>query len=135
MSVAAVKGNFEQLPRICHLAAVQRFAADVGLCHKPPPAGFVVRRPGRLIAAIRMRAISARRTIARPSSGSMHDGDCRKADGPQAPDNSSIIHDDPADAVPYIGSSRASVWSLQGPASLRSFLDGHDDGFAKKPRE
>ena len=44
----------------------------------------------------------------------MQDGDCKNADGPHAPDNSSSIHDDPADAVPYMGSLRANDWSLHG---------------------
>ena len=46
-------------------------------------------------------------------------GDWRNAECPHAPDNSSSIQDDPADAVPYIGSLRASDWSLHG-CSLRS---------------
>ena len=44
----------------------------------------------------------------------MHAGDWTNAEGPHGPDNSSSIQDDPADAVPYIGSSRASDWLLHG---------------------
>ena len=41
-------------------------------------------------------------------------GDWRNAECPQAPGNSSSTHVKPAEAVPYIGSSRASDWSLHG---------------------
>ena len=64
----------------------------------------------------------------------MHDGDCRKAEGPHAPDSSISIHDDPADAVPYMGSCGASDWSLHGvrcTASSRS--TGTTDGPREKP--
>ena len=63
---------------------------------------------------MRMPASSTRRTMARPSCGSMHAGDWINAEGPQGPDNSSSIQDDPADAVPHIESSRASDWLLHG---------------------
>ena len=41
-------------------------------------------------------------------------GDSRNAECPHAPDSSSSTHEMPADAVPYIGSLRASDWSLHG---------------------
>ena len=51
--------------------------------------GVVDRRPCRRIAAIRIPADSARRTIDRPRVGSIQLGDCRNADGPQPPSSSS----------------------------------------------
>ena len=55
--------------------------------------------------------------MARPSAGSMTVGDCRNADGPHGPESSSIIHENPAEPVPYIGSLRANDWSLHGARS------------------
>jgi hypothetical protein len=76
--------------------------------------GVAARRPGRRIAVIRMPADSTRRQMDRPRTGSMIDGEFRNAEWPQAPQSSSIIHAVPAEPVPYIGSLRASDWSLHG---------------------
>src|SRR5689334_8702957 len=76
--------------------------------------GGLERRPCFRIAAMRIFSVSTRRTMARPSSGSMTAGDRRNAECPQPPGNSSNTQDEPAEAVPYIGSPRASDWSLQG---------------------
>ncbi len=61
-------------------------------------------------------------------------GESRKAECPQPPDNSSSIHEDPADAVPYIGSLRASDWSLHGSLLVVAVIRGrrHHDGLSQK---
>ena len=71
-------------------------------------------RPGLRIAATLIFADSIRRTTARPSAGSMTAGDWRNAECPHAPGNSSNIQEYPAEAVPYMGSLRASDWLLHG---------------------
>ena len=114
-AVGSVEGEVQILTGIADLSVVQRLAANAGLRDEPPPS-----RRGRptTVADVSPRSASSsastRRTMARPSSGSMMAGDCRNAECPQPPDNSSSTQDDPADAVPYIGSLRASDWSLHG---------------------
>lgn len=75
----------------------------------------------------------------------MIDGDSRNAEGPQGSHNSSINYVAPAEAVPYMGSSRINDWSLHGSHSavirlpvragllvVLIQLDGHDDSFAQQ---
>ena len=98
--------------------------------------GVPARRPGRRMAAIRMPAVRRDARWSDRVSGSMIDGECRNADCPHAPGNSSSIQAEPADAVPYIGSSRTSDWSLHGVRFVaRHRVDRHHDGFAQQPAD
>ena len=71
MPIASVEGKVEVLAGIADLTGVQRFVAYPECATNHRHRGVAGRRPCRRIAAMRMLAVSTRRTMARPSWGSM----------------------------------------------------------------